>query len=75
MSARSTEGETMKIYDIAVTGTTADWLTTARGDIPLPIFIRKLLTEIANNPEKYNSLTQKINDSVEYKCQTRTTKK
>lgn len=65
----------MKIYDITVTGATADWLTTARGQMPLPVFIRKLLVEIASNPEKYNDLTQTINDSVECKCQTRTTKK
>ena len=48
----------MKIYDITVTGATADWLTTARGQMPLPVFIRKLLVEIASNPEKYNDLTQ-----------------
>lgn len=65
----------MKIYNITVTGATADWLTTARGQMPLPVFIRKLLVEIASNPEKYNDLTQTINDSVECKCQTRTTKK
>lgn len=65
----------MKIYDITVTGITADWLTATRGNIPLPVFVRKLLTEIASNPEKYNDLTQTINDSVECKCQTRTTKK
>lgn len=28
----------MKIYDITVTGPTADWLTSARGDMPLPVF-------------------------------------
>lgn len=38
----------MKIYDITVTGPTADWLTSARGDMPLPVFIRKLLTIIAS---------------------------
>lgn len=65
----------MKIYDITVTGATADWLTAARGQMPLPVFIRKLLTEIASNSEKYNDLTRTINDSVEYQCQTRTTKK
>ncbi|WBN88760.1 hypothetical protein KJE18_03005 [Enterobacter kobei] len=65
----------MKIYDITVTGATADWLTTARGQMPLPVFIRKLLVEIASNPEKYYDLTQTINDSVECKCQTRTTKR
>lgn len=65
----------MKIYDIAVTGTTADWLTATRGNIPLPVFVRKLLTEIASQPEKYSDLTNTINDSVECKCQTRTTKK
>ncbi|HBS7154811.1 hypothetical protein B6J47_29380 [Klebsiella pneumoniae] len=65
----------MKIYDITVTGTTADWLTATRGNMSLPVFVRKLLAEIANNPNKYNDLTQTINDSVEYKCQTRTTKK
>lgn len=64
----------MKIYDITVTGATADWLTTARGQMPLPVFIRKLLVEIASNPEKYNDLTQTINDSVECKCQPRTIK-
>jgi len=65
----------MKIYDITVTGTTADWITATRGNIPLPVFVRKLLTEIASNPEEYNNLTKTINDSVEYKCETRTTKK
>ncbi|HIB9862554.1 MAG: hypothetical protein E7D73_15300 [Klebsiella sp.] len=65
----------MKIYDITVTGTTADWLTATRGNIPLPVFVRKLLTEIASQPEKYSDLTNTINDSVECKCQTRTTKK
>ena len=40
----------MKIYDITVTGTTADWLAATRGNIPLPVFVRKLLTEIARNP-------------------------
>lgn len=65
----------MKIYDITVTGATADWLTTARGDMPLPVFIRKLLTIIASQPEKYSDLTNTTNDSVECKCQTRTTKK
>ncbi|MEH4622941.1 hypothetical protein PO369_04985 [Phytobacter diazotrophicus] len=65
----------MKIYDITVTGTTADWLTAMRGNIPLPVFVRKLLTEIASKPEKYSDLTNTINDSVECKCQTRTTKK
>ncbi|WP_182056880.1 hypothetical protein [Pantoea sp. ME81] len=65
----------MKIYDITVTGITADWLTATRGNMPLPVFVRKLLTEIASQPEKYSDLTQTINDSVEYKCQTRTTKK
>lgn len=65
----------MKIYEITVTGTTADWLTAARGNVPLPVFIRRLLTEIASDPEKYNDLTQTLNDSVECKCQTRTTKK
>ncbi|EMW3188158.1 hypothetical protein AAEU20_000237 [Klebsiella quasipneumoniae] len=65
----------MKIYDITVTGTTADWLTATRGSMPLQVFVRKLLAEIANNPNKYNDLTQTINDSVECKCQTRTTKK
>ena len=65
----------MKIYDITVTGPTADWLTTARGDMPLPVFIRKLLATIASQPEKYSDLTNTINDSVECKCQTRTTKK
>ncbi|HCI7697399.1 TPA: hypothetical protein RRE17_005165 [Klebsiella pneumoniae] len=65
----------MKIYDITVTGTTADWLTTTRGNMPLPVFVRKLLTEIASQPEKYSDLTNTINDSVECKCQTRTTKK
>lgn len=65
----------MKIYDIIVTGTTADWLTATRGNMPLPVFVRKLLTEIASQPEKYSDLTNTINDSVECKCQTRTTKK
>lgn len=65
----------MKIYDITVTGITADWLTAKRGNMPLPVFVRKLLTEIASQPEKYSDLTQTINDSVECKCQTRTTKK
>lgn len=65
----------MKIYDITVTGTTADWLTATRGNMSLPVFVRRLLTEIASNPEKYNDLTQTITDSVECKCQTRTTKK
>ena len=65
----------MKIYDITVTGTTADWLTATRGNMPLPVFIRRLLTEIASQPEKYSDLTNTINDSVECKCQTRTTKK
>lgn len=65
----------MKIYDITVTGTTADWLTATRGNMPLPVFVRKLLTEIASNPEIYNDLTQTLNASVECKCQTRTTKK
>lgn len=65
----------MKIYDFTVTGATADWLTDARGQIPLPVFIRKLLTEIARNQEKYTDLTKTINDSVECKCQTRTMKK
>ncbi|MEB6469310.1 hypothetical protein MXM56_12530 [Klebsiella michiganensis] len=65
----------MKIYDITVTGTTADWLTATRGNMPLPVFVRKLLTEIASQPEKYSDLTQPLNDSVECKCQTRTTKK
>ena len=65
----------MKIYDITVTGTTADWLTATRGSMPLPVFVRRLLTEIASDPEKYNDLTQTIPDSVECKCQTRTTKK
>jgi len=65
----------MKIYDITVTGTTADWLTATRGNVPLPVFVRRLLMEIANNPNKYNDLTKTINDSVECKCQTRTTKK
>lgn len=63
----------MKIYDITVTGTTADWLTATRGNMPLPVFVRRLLTEIASNPEEYNNLTKTINDSVEYKCETRTT--
>ncbi|KAF0861453.1 hypothetical protein Y888_01010 [Mixta calida B021323] len=65
----------MKIYDITVTGTTADWLTATRGNMPLPVFVRKLLTIIASQPEKYIDLTNTINDSVEYKCRTRTTKK
>jgi len=65
----------MKIYDITVTGTTADWLTATRGNMSLPVFVRRLLTEIASNPEKYNDLTQTINDSVECKCPNRTTKK
>ncbi|MBK0089384.1 hypothetical protein [Erwinia sp. S59] len=65
----------MKIYDITVTGATADWLTATRGNIPLPVFVRKLLAEIASQPEKYSDLTNTINDSVECKCQTRTTKK
>ncbi|MEP8562061.1 hypothetical protein ABKV60_22650 [Enterobacter hormaechei] len=65
----------MKIYDITVTGPTADWLTATRGTMPLPVFVRKLLTEIASHPEKFNDLTQPLNDSVECKCQTRTTKK
>ena len=65
----------MKIYDITVTGTTADWLTATRGNMPLPVFVRKLLAEIANNPNKYNDLTKTLNDSVECKCQPRTTKK
>lgn len=51
----------MKIYDITVTGTTADWLTATRGNIPLPVFVRKLLTEIASQPEKYSDLTNTIN--------------
>lgn len=59
----------MKIYDLTVTGTTADWLTAARGQMPLPVFIRKLLTIIASQPEKYSDLTKTITDSVEYKCQ------
>lgn len=65
----------MKIYDITVTGATADWLTDARGQIPLPVFIRKLLTEIASQPGKYSDLTKTINDSVECKCRTRKIKK
>lgn len=64
----------MKIYDITVTGATADWVTAARRQIPLPVFVRKLLTEIARNPEKYEDLTQSLNDSVEYQCQNRTMK-
>ncbi|GEM_PF-2881972 len=65
----------MKIYDITVTGTTADWLTVTRGNMPLPVFVRKLLSEIACNPEKYNDLTKTLNDSVECKCRTPKTKK
>jgi len=65
----------MKIYDITVTGTTADWLTATRGDMPLPVFVRRLLTEIASQPEKYSDLTNTINDSVECKCRTPITKK
>ena len=65
----------MKIYDITVKRTTDDWLTATRANMPLPMFVRRLLTEIASNPEKYNDLTQTLNDSVECKCQTRTTKK
>ena len=48
----------MKIYDITVTGTTADWLTATRGNMPLPVFVRRLLTEIASNPEKFLLLQQ-----------------
>ncbi|HDY8318100.1 TPA: hypothetical protein RRG75_003358 [Klebsiella pneumoniae] len=65
----------MKIYDITVTGTTADWLTVTRGNMPLPVFVRKLLIEIASNPEKYHDLTKTLNDSVECKCRTPKTKK
>lgn len=62
----------MKIYDITVTGPTADWLTSARGDMPLPVFLRRLLTEIANAPEDYIDLINGIfNTSVEDTCITR----
>lgn len=63
----------MKIYDITVTGTTADWLTATRGNMPLPVFVRKLLTEIASQPGKYSDLTKTINASVGETC-SRTTK-
>ncbi|MBL5949350.1 MULTISPECIES: hypothetical protein [Enterobacter] len=62
----------MKIYDITVTGATADWLTSARGDMPLPVFLRRLLTEIASAPENYIDLIDGIfNTSVEDTCRTR----
>ncbi|ENO7477113.1 hypothetical protein [Citrobacter amalonaticus] len=62
----------MKIYDITVTGATADWLTYARGDMPLPVFLRRLLTEIAKAPEDHIDLINGIfNTSVEDRCTTR----
>jgi hypothetical protein len=62
----------MKIYDITVPGTVADWLTSARGDMPLPVFVRRLLTEISSSPENYTDLINAINTSVEDTCRTRT---
>lgn len=63
----------MKIYDITVPGTVADWLTSTRGDMPLPVFVRRLLTEISSSPEHYTDLINAIfNTSVEDTCRTRT---
>ncbi len=63
----------MKIYDITITGTTADWLTSARGQMPLPVFVRRLLTEVASSPEHHTDLINAIfNTSVEDTCRTRT---
>ncbi len=63
----------MKIYDITVPGIVADWLTSARGDMPLPVFVRRLLTEISSSPEHYTDLINAIfNTSVEDTCRTRT---
>ena len=62
----------MKIYDITVTGTTADWLTSVRGQMPLPVFVRRLLTEIASSSEQHTDLINAIfNTSVEDTCRTR----
>jgi hypothetical protein len=41
----------MKIYDITVTGTTADWLTATRGNMPLPVFVRKAADGDRQQPE------------------------
>lgn len=39
----------MKLHNITVSAPVADWITEARGEIPLPIFIRQILTDIALN--------------------------
>jgi hypothetical protein len=46
----------MKLHNITVSAPVADWITEARGEIPLPIFIRKILTDIALNSSLQESL-------------------
>ncbi|WP_411749024.1 hypothetical protein [Serratia marcescens] len=47
----------MKLNNITVSAMVADWITEARGEIPLPNFIRQLLTHIALRPELQTSLS------------------
>ena len=62
----------MKIYDITVPGRVAEWLTDTRGNMPLPVFVRRLLTEIASTPTNHTDLINAIfNTSVEDTCNTR----
>lgn len=62
----------MKIYDITVSGAVAQWLTHTRGKMPLPVFLRRMLVEIASAPEDHTDLINAIfNTSVEDTCNTR----
>ncbi|WP_074388623.1 hypothetical protein [Buttiauxella noackiae] len=62
----------MKIYDITIPSSVAEWLTDTRGNMPLPVFVRRLLTEIASTPTDHTDLINAIfNTSVEDTCRTR----
>lgn len=50
----------MKLNNITVSATVADWITEARGEVPLPNFIRKVLTHIALTPELQTSLSNSM---------------
>ncbi|WP_447886903.1 hypothetical protein [Serratia fonticola] len=46
----------MKLNNITVSAKVADWITEARGDVPLPNFIRQVLTQIALTAELQTAL-------------------
>lgn len=50
------KGNPMKLNNITVSAKVADWITEARGDVPLPNFIRQVLTQIALTPELQTAL-------------------